>query len=290
MRNDFQMKNTNFLNYFDKFDDYRMDEVKIFKKRIVVSTVYTCKVFFKNKGVLVQDNCFRFTDWWHFGLREDVLKLWNIPFENDPCYKGLANDKKDKKIVEKMLVPADKFHEEQYLWGNLAKMNGIDFEMIDETDFKLRNAIISEKLLVNNAVVVDFEKSGFRCLKLARRFCLNDDLYFYCDWLSLYKKYCNEAFDLCNNIYYKAYKTFAIAKSTCCRHVVRTLKAWHRFSMELKGCVGKKCFLLVAFIYFVIFIVKCLYECVSVTYYGIKTCITFILFWIVKRIRLQADE
>ena len=283
MRNDFEMKNTNFLNYFDKFDDYRMDEMKIFKKRIVVSSIYTCKVFYKNKGVLVQDNCFRFTDWWHFGLREDVLKLWDIHFENDPCYKGLADDKKDKKVAEKMLVPANYFHEEQYLWGNLAKMNDIDFEMIDETDYKLRNAIISEKLLVNNAVVVDFEKSGFTMLKVARRFSSKEGLYHYYDWLRLYQIYCNENVLIPNYFVSKYENLFNKAKNACFRHAIRINKAVNHCYKTLQGYRKSKHYMLAFVVDNIVMLLKVIYEMLSIGYYAVKVLFIFVIYLILKK-------
>ncbi|GEM_PF-6188645 len=275
MRTDMEMKNLNFIDYFGKFDDHETDEKKIVKNRLVISSVYTCKVFD------YKDNSFRFSDWFHFGLREDVLKLWDIPFENDPCYTGKKARKTTTKELENMLIPADSFHEEQYLWGNFAKANGIKFEMLDENDFSETTAKLSEEFLIKNAVIVDFAKSGFEMLKIGRRFYSYGGLYCHYDWLRLYKQYCNPNIQLPNCFFARCEIAFYSTKNAYARHAIRICKAVDRCRLALQENKNTH-YYFEACVAILLMMLKVIYEVLSVLFYLVKFAIMYFIFLAVK--------
>ena len=239
-RTDIAFIDNNFLNYFDIFapcEDKNLIKINkkytFLKKRVIIPSVFTNKVNYHHK----KDNCFRYSDWFTFGLKEDVEKIWNIEIENDPDFAIKNNVIINKSKSNLLLSPASNYHEEQYIWGNLIKQNiskKDEFEFLHENDYSAKNSTLSEIILVNNIVVVDYENFGIQMLKNERKNCLNKDLYSYCDWLRLYKKYCNKDYKIKDEYNLLLKHKICVFKSTTKRHLMRIKKNFNSYKDDLK--------------------------------------------------------
>ena len=189
-RYDMFFKNKNFLKFFDKFNLFD-DKAKFVKKRILVSSHYTIN---PHKLPLP----FHISDWFFFGLTEDLKKLFYIKKSSEPTQSRWFEKK--KKPFKINLDYYCRYRPEQYLWKSfITKFIKINFQNSYHASYK--NIYFSDKIVANNTVIIQPDLAGFISLK-HKNFDNRRDLYlfdfnynFY-DWLKLYKKYCNLNFDL----------------------------------------------------------------------------------------------
>lgn len=75
IRNDAVFLNENFISlYLENYDLPRQPQSSIFKQRVLVPWIYTLNPYSAERLPL------HVSDWLHFGLTEDIRKLWEIPF------------------------------------------------------------------------------------------------------------------------------------------------------------------------------------------------------------------
>ena len=108
-RSDFILKNNNFLKYFDLYGKNAGNEYKIFQHKIL-----TCTNFTRAGSALNGRLLFHPSDMILFGLRDDLLNLFDIPQQ--------TNFENDKIIIDK--VKQLKYVPEQYLWISCLRKNG----------------------------------------------------------------------------------------------------------------------------------------------------------------------
>ena len=72
IRSDVKLTSKGFINYFSKFPNCKK-EMQVFKQKIVVSTFVT-------RDSLDWECSYCLSDWVSFGLKEDMEKLWDIPY------------------------------------------------------------------------------------------------------------------------------------------------------------------------------------------------------------------
>ena len=130
MRSDLKIVNTNFLNYFDKFDDIRSEDIKIFNKHIL------CLSCFCNIPQLEKQFCFLINDWFNFGLTDDIKNFWNTN-----CYGDIEKAKKD---IETDTF-AKRLHPEQYILTDCLKRNGVNVDFYDRFSRTDENVIIHDR-------------------------------------------------------------------------------------------------------------------------------------------------
>ncbi|MEK6247897.1 MAG: WavE lipopolysaccharide synthesis family protein [Planctomycetales bacterium] len=186
-RTDLELLGTNVLGLFRKYTA-RCDEWKIFKDRIVSSTLYAMN---PRRFVPL---AFHPSDWCFFGNREDVIHLWDLPLQPEPetsqwfsCPPGV-----DLPWLRKRTC---RYAPEQYLWTScLGKHGQIDFDHF--ADIRSDNIGLSELTIANNLALVSLRQWQVRYLKGKRGTWRDINLfsvYTHGEWLSLYKKYCDPA-------------------------------------------------------------------------------------------------
>ncbi|MFC0502167.1 WavE lipopolysaccharide synthesis family protein [Asaia krungthepensis] len=74
VRNDLLFKSDKFLHEYEKENQFKRFRHSVFNKRVMISSLFTLNPY------ALERMPFHFSDWFHFGLRSDVLSLWNIPF------------------------------------------------------------------------------------------------------------------------------------------------------------------------------------------------------------------
>jgi hypothetical protein len=128
LRTDTQLTGTGFIDAFDKYPERhpeRREDFKVFERKIVIPTIYTRNPFHLNPYF------FHPSDIFHFGLKSDMLLLWNIPMATESDVKNL--------------VP------EQYIWLNALKSMSWNINL---SELHLKEKFrLNEISLVNNFIV-----------------------------------------------------------------------------------------------------------------------------------------
>jgi hypothetical protein len=125
LRTDTQLTGTGFIDAFDKYPE-RREDFKVFERKIVIPTIHT-----RNPFELSNAHFFHPSDIFHFGLKSDMLLLWNIPMATE--------------LDVKNLVP------EQYIWLNALKSMSWNINL---SELHLKEKFrLSEISLVNNFIV-----------------------------------------------------------------------------------------------------------------------------------------
>lgn len=204
VRSDMFFNNTNFLNYFDKFK-YAVNKNKILSKKIIISSHYTID---PRKNPLP----FHFSDWFFFGLKSDMLKVFNqnyISSENQKVPLWFYKKNKPKFFFNNYV---SKFRVEQNIIINFLKKY-IKLNLKHGYDHNKKNIILTEKILVSNFIVLNPNLISFESIRHPN-FTDNQELIYFCElithekWLNIYKKYCLISFRTNKLIFSKIFKTF----------------------------------------------------------------------------------
>ncbi len=185
LRSDSVLKGTKFLNYFGKYQK-RADECKILKERVLINNWHTRMPKFP------QPLLFHVSDFFMFGLYEDVLNIWDIPLTKEPEHSSYfqSNVAKNPKFLDDNCYT--KFHAEMYIWIEFLRKNGVEINMQDWTDCLDDKLVqLSELSIANNTCVLDY-KSQFDivCLKYPYPNYPCVSIYHFSDWVKNYEKFC----------------------------------------------------------------------------------------------------
>lgn len=206
LRTDLHLVGTGFLTAFGNFPG-RADKLKVFQERIVCCSSYCANPRYSNMTL------FHPSDWAHFGLRTDLLKIWEIPevkerefmrwFDIHPvnwealsrqvslfpaslrrCAQAALSERRN---LQKAGFRA-RFTPEQYIWvsalwkvGYQGFQHGMEWSQAAVSE--------SELALVNNWVVLHAEEFGLLSSKYdVTKEANRSDLYTHWEWLRLYAK------------------------------------------------------------------------------------------------------
>lgn len=186
IRSDMELTGHGFLEYFDRYP-CRNKQYAIFNKRIIINNKYCV-----NPELLGMP--FHISDWFMFGLREDVLKLWDIPLQNE----------KNARYFESRKAPADgiqldvlyRWAPEQYIWKSCIEKNGHTLSFNYYGDVHNNNIQLSILYLINNFTVIDYERSSLTFLKYNAETHDFSKQETHNNWLLNYKKYCDAEYVL----------------------------------------------------------------------------------------------
>lgn len=206
MRTDMVLKSNHFLKYFIKYNLLPFDpKYKLLKQRVV--TLTTCNPARRSKFP------FTVSDWFFFGLTEDVKNIFDIPLV-----------KKDQIVQEdgKSYRCESLYSAEQYIWFSfLSKYHKIPFT--HKSDLSNNNITTSEKYFANNCIFLTAKQVKLDCLKhpgaaYAQIPCLsNSGLYTFNDYKKMLNKYANNKLLIVPNlleetIYYIVYNLRFLVK------------------------------------------------------------------------------
>ncbi len=160
LRSDLILSGTGFIDYFDKFQQ-RIDEYKLFKRKIITSTLFTrynIKSTKNHDRVLMP---FHISDWWFFGLTEDLKTyLSDTPLVKEPEFTNYFNAPENKHKNNPYVNAKFKFAPEQYFGYECFARNFKDIYMEDAADSNDKLIDIFAKCLVNNFIVLEYKQSG----------------------------------------------------------------------------------------------------------------------------------
>jgi hypothetical protein len=188
IRSDMTIEGTSFLKYFDRFPK-RATDFCILKKRVIVSNLYTAhpkKTYF----------LFHPSDWFYFGLTEDVKNIWDIPLAPEP-ETSFWFKSRPRPLIDRIPFWNARFLPEQYIWLSFLKKNGYKIKYRHITDYGEEQLINSELSLINNVIVLDYKRQlnvNFLKYNPYMHDAKNQQNHFY--WLDQYKHYCDPGYCL----------------------------------------------------------------------------------------------
>ena len=179
IRTNFYFENVNFLQYFDKYNAFNENLRKV-KKKMLACTIYSRNPKNKKKPFAMY-----LSDFFFFGLTEDVYNLFNIPLMTDE--EGFYFKENKAKKGRKSFKDMNKFHPEQYIWLHFLNYKYCE-NFMDNNDRAIIDTQIS---FANNVVLLSPQQLGINSLK-KRVFIKGhpQSCYSYYDWLCLYYRYC----------------------------------------------------------------------------------------------------
>lgn len=205
LRTDLVLTSNSFLNFFDKFNSYEQ-EYRLFEKRVLASSL------FSRESIIENGDNHKFplapSDWWFFGLTNDIRTLFDISLVDEPEFSMYFKDAKDF---------CWRLSPEQYIGNNLLKSNRewYDYQLTDTYTYKFESIEFSKHFLTNNFTFLGFNESGIylnKYMPYAKDERLLDasqynGLITHYRFLKNYKRYCDSDYQISSNIveYYNKY-------------------------------------------------------------------------------------
>ena len=181
-RSDFILTNDKFLSIYEKYNhilDKQDQGWGLFSERVLMTHLYTIN---PRRCDLPHHP----TDCFHFGLTDDLLNLWDIPFydEKDTTYfteESLRNKTKS--------WASQRYTSEQFLWLSFLDKNNIKYRK-PNTSFDINEEITreTELSLINNTIIYDGLKMGLHS-RFNIWFSNHSSCFTNNDFLELYYKY-----------------------------------------------------------------------------------------------------
>jgi len=179
LRSDFLINGCGFLDYFDKFPKSDPD-YKIFKYKIL-----SCVFFARNPH---NHHPFHPSDIAFFGLREDLINLFDIPLMT----------KDESTAYEANGYSYCQYVPEQHLWIKCLLKNGKTTGLKHQRDVNDKNAADSEKYTASNFIYLDWNQFNLTAPTHLKTFAYNDfnDTITHVEWRTLYKQYVDNAHEI----------------------------------------------------------------------------------------------
>ena len=177
-RSDLIFEGNNLTSFWKLFPE-RSDHLKILNEKVICCTV-------QSQNPRKNPVPFSPSDWIHFGLKEDVLCIWDIPLLPGPM---LVDPTRKDAIEGYRYLVGHQYSSEQFIWTSfLRKFVPIQFEYARDTS---HNAIeISELSFANNLILLEPEQLQIKSLKYQFSDFDARILYTFSEWVALYYQYC----------------------------------------------------------------------------------------------------
>ena len=181
LRSDLIITGTNFINYYLKYNLPIMEPYNsLLSHRVVTLTSVNPKRY--------NPFAYYLCDWFFFGLRDDLINIWDIPLVESKLLRGQK--------IHGHYQMVENFGNEQYIWmGFLNKIQKINIQNgYQITDDILRD---SEKSYANCCIFATAKNANVYSLKVKntgygdRTSLSNAGLYTENDWIRMYNKYCD---------------------------------------------------------------------------------------------------
>ncbi|MDB4916573.1 MAG: WavE lipopolysaccharide synthesis [Gemmatimonadetes bacterium] len=180
LRSDMVLTGTGFLDLFTRFPS-RSSNWRLFRERVVVPTYYS-----RNPHLRFAYP-FHPSDWFQFGVREDLLDLWNIPLAPRDMIRWFDTHSRPEGDRERWA--SYRFTAEQWVWLSFLRKHG-DVTLAHKLDASAGSIALSETVLANNLVIASLDAIGIRFLKYPHSLVHWSTLYTHGEWQRLYQKYC----------------------------------------------------------------------------------------------------
>ncbi len=218
LRSDLKLEGLAFLEYYE---EYNAKIQEPYSRALQHRVVTLCSANPKRLLPFPYYLC----DWFFFGLKEDVLNIWDIPLIEE---HDLQNRQEDGTYPM-----VDNFGNEQYLWISFLKK----FREVEiENGYALteENLVDSERSYANCCIFVTAKHANVYSMKVkntgygAYTAFSNAGLYTENDWIRFYNRYCygneKEKFDFFENLLFKLSVLLRSFKKTKFRKLYEVLK------------------------------------------------------------------
>lgn len=239
LRSDLVLMNDNILKLSDNYK--RIDSFKLFEQRIFTSLLFTFKFEQLKDNPHRHYRPFQVSDWWQFGLNQDIKKLYDVPLVDEPEFSQY--------FINHQFHPSSyvcypellwKMSPEQYVLSTCAKQQYPEISFNDISDYNPKNINQSEIIIVNNFIILNAQISGIHNFKkeyLSRNTKIPSDdaysngLYKPSIWILDYKKYCDPQY----RIPLKFFGELIIGNE---KEIKKLKKHYDRFSTPFKTILG----------------------------------------------------
>ena len=217
IRSDMVITNKNFIKFFEKFEKYRNNNCLIFEHRIVINNLYCA-------DPEVSKYPFHISDWVQFGLRKDLINLWDIPLYNSS--DSIYFENKIKPDNDRMPTILFKYIPEQYIGMNCLLKNGIRIQCEHYCDLTDENLTLTNLFFANNFIILNYNQFGIKFLKYNPYIHGIQFQMTYRKWLNLYIKYCNKKYRL--PFFYNIIVCFGLESD-----IKKYFKHWYNFKNHI---------------------------------------------------------
>ena len=234
MRTDIAFYSDSVLRLSKKFLQREKND-SVFNQKIIIPTFFTKRFLVTPVGGLIQPTPFHFSDWFCYGLTDDVRKFYSAPIPKEP-YQSVFFTENQALYSNKvnLMGASHRYAPEQYIayWCyRKYHSNPVQFDnYMDFTDELIQE---SDKFLVSNFLVYSPKSLGFYCLKEGkggdayRRWSLGEKKLPYLLWNGLVREYVYQ-------MLYKKYCDFSYSPSLASR----VQEGWERIVIgRLKKCL-----------------------------------------------------
>jgi len=153
IRSDIIFRSNRFLTYFDKFPK-RDPQYQVFQERVIF-----CSYFFKRylgeAQYIVHPVPFHMSDWFAFGLREDILMLFDIPLAEEPKNTNYLNTHKIETARFDMFGASHQYAPEQYIFMNCIKRKLTMPVFKNIVEYTSENIGFNDDVVVNNCIILN---------------------------------------------------------------------------------------------------------------------------------------
>ncbi len=183
IRSDIKLKNANFLKYFNRFNDYDQRWHFLQGRIIIPSTV--------SRDPRIWESPMCPSDWCSFGLKSDMLNLWDIDFPTHEEEEWFKRHPKPKIVSDIYPSLVSRFNPEQFIWIGFVKKHVKELHSDHMFDVNPQSITETLKSFANNLIVLSLCQFGLKPLKPARKGSDRWHVITYRNFLQIYNKYSN---------------------------------------------------------------------------------------------------
>ncbi len=161
-RSDLILTGDKFLDYFDKFQD-RSPNYNLFERKMLTSCLFARFDFDRNLSdtAIKVKMPFHPSDWWFFGLTDDVKKYFlDTPLVEEPYFTQYFAREENRNKPTPYGRAGIKFASEQYYCYSCFARNFSDIYMEDAADYSEELMDKSRECIINNFIILEFPQSG----------------------------------------------------------------------------------------------------------------------------------
>ncbi len=162
-RSDVEIVNTDFLNYWDQYEK-REQELCVVSHKIIIPSPYTLQYLGDKKKEAIIPTPFHVSDWYCFGLKDDVSKFVDCPLIEELKKFARYYEKRNYDIPYNtrwwMQNWLRKMAPEQYIGLCLVQKKFPDIDICNVFTFRNFDLDFAEKFLINNFIVLDPKQYG----------------------------------------------------------------------------------------------------------------------------------
>ena len=161
IRSDIEIKNTNFLRYFELFNSYD-ENWHFLSGRIIVPSTVT-----RDPRVFESPMCP--SDWCSFGYTEDMIKLWDVDFPSNEEINWFTYHSKTRNVNYYYSSLISRYNPEQYIWIGFVKKYKESLHSDNMFDINEDSVYETLKTFANNLIVLSMKQYGLNALKPPRK-------------------------------------------------------------------------------------------------------------------------